>query len=364
MRRDTTASSRPFTSKQVHPDVYKARKAANDFIWSKDLEPHCVRKKEILQAHPEIQTLMGHCPRTKYVVVASVLFQIAMCAVVKDLSFWPLLFLTYAVSGTLNHSMALGIHEISHNLAFKSPLFNKLLGIFGNMQMGIPSASLFKRYHLEHHKYQGEHIVDVDIPTRFEALLFTSIPGKLVWCFLQPAFYSLRPMFTNPKKPGLWELVNAVVVFGFDAIIYMAFGWRAVFYLVIGTLLGLGLHPIAGHFIAEHVVFEDGFETYDYIGPLNFITYNVGYHNEHHDFPNIPGSRLPQLRAMAPEFYENLPTYTSWTMVLVNFIFRSDMSLFRRVKRQALSEADRKALNDREESAHAAAAASIFKSPF
>lgn len=33
-------------------------------------------------------------------------------------------------------------------------------------------------------------------------------------------------------------------------------------------------------------------------GIWNLFTYNVGHHNEHHDFPRIPGSRLPALRAM------------------------------------------------------------------
>jgi len=113
-------------------------------------------------------------------------------------------------------------------------------------------------------------------------------------------------------------------------------GAGALAYLFAGSILGLGLHPLAGHFIAEHFEFVSGQETYSYYGPLNWFTYNVGYHNEHHDFPKVPGRMLPKVREIcksSPEFYENLPHYDSWVKVLIGFIFYENMTCFCRVKR-------------------------------
>jgi len=291
------------------------------------------------------------CPYLKYSVALMLALQLALASVVSvyAMPIWYFLLLTYAVGGTINHALMLAIHEISHNLAFKSAMANRILGLVANLPIGLPCASTFRRYHLEHHKYQGEDGVDVDVPLWIEAWLFKSTLGKFIWCILQPVFYSFRPMVLNPKKPGVWEAVNFATTLSSDAIIYYTLGPRALLYLVLGSLLGMGLHPVAGHFIAEHYVFRPGQETYSYYGWLNLLTFNVGYHNEHHDFPNIPGSRLPQLKATAPEFYHHLPYYTSWTAVIACFILNADISGFCRVKRSLLSKEDKLELKNRDD---------------
>ncbi|KOB64204.1 putative dihydroceramide desaturase [Operophtera brumata] len=72
--------------------------------------------------------------------------------------------------------------------------------------------------------------------------------------------------------------------------------------------MAMGVHPVAG------------FETYSYYGPLNWITFNVGYHNEHHDFPAVPGSRLPE--------------HDSWSGVLYDFVTDPDIGPYARIKRK------------------------------
>lgn len=82
-------------------------------------------------------------------------------------------------------------------------------------------------------------------------------------------------------------------------------------------------------------MFAEGFETYSYYGPLNKITWNVGYHNEHHDFPAVAGSKLPLLKKIAAEFYDDLPSHGSWLKVIYDFITDSTISPYSRIKRKS-----------------------------
>lgn len=245
---------------------------------------------------------MGSDHTIAYFVVAMVATQLVSAYMLRESSIPFILLVGYFWGGIINHSMTLAIHEISHNLAFghSRPKANRALAIFGNLALGIPYAVMFKKYHLEHHKYQGDDELDVDIPSRLEAKLFRRTFTKFLWVLLQPLFYALRPLFLRPKPLTHLEVINFSVQALFDGVVLYTMGWRSLFYLITGTLLAMGCHPVAGHFISEHYMFKKGYETYSYYGPLNWITFNVGYHNEHHDFPNIPGWKLPQVSHFVP----------------------------------------------------------------
>ncbi|GAB6031708.1 hypothetical protein CHUAL_009457 [Chamberlinius hualienensis] len=317
-----------------------AHVSRSDFEWVYTEEPHASRRKEILKKYPQVRELMGHDPRLQMAVLGMVLLQFISLYLIREAS-WPTIFiLGYCFGGVINHALMLAIHEIAHNLAFGhgNPLANRAFGMLANLPIGVPMSISFKKYHLEHHKFQGIDGFDTDIPTELEGKLFYNTATKLLWVILQPFFYALRPFCVYPKPPSLLEFINLTAQLGFDAFIYYLWGIKPVVYLVAGSLLAMGLHPVAGHFISEHYVFQKGYETYSYYGILNLVTLNVGYHMEHHDFPYISGFRLPELKKIAGEYYDNLPQHNSWVKVIYEFITNPDIGPYSRVKRRKVPE--------------------------
>ena len=47
----------------------------------------------------------------------------------------------------------------------------------------------------------------------------------------------------------------------------------------------------------------------------NLLFSNTGYHNEHHTFPSVPGCRLPEITAAAPEAFKPTENPTPWAVL-------------------------------------------------
>lgn len=329
-----------------------------DFDWADDYHTHNRRRAIILKKYPEIRKLMTYDPVFKWKVLAMVAAQIISFVLLSSVSsFWVFFISAYFFGGVINHSLTLAIHDISHNQAYGygRPLANRLFGMVANLPMGIPTSVTFKKYHADHHAFLGKQ-ADTDLPTEWEGRFFNTSPRKILWLILNPLFYAIRPMVVSPKPIEALEVLNLIVQFSFDYVIVRYLGWHILLYMILSSLVCMGLHPIAGHFLSEHYVFfyEEDYleklrvhqkelsekllvpETFSYYGPWNLLTYNVGYHVEHHDFPNIPSSLLPEVRRIAAEFYEPLCYHTSWTRALLRYILDPRMGPFARIRRKEL----------------------------
>jgi len=309
-----------------------------DFHLAKHDQPHPERTRAILKAHPEVRALMQKNPYTALIMVGVLVLQTGIAYSMGQLgwSYWWVSFLlAYGIGAFANHCMFVIIHDATHNLVFTSKTWNKMVAIFADLPNLFPSAMGFNVYHLKHHAHQGDYEFDADLANDWEArLIGNKWYGKAFWLAMFPFFQLTRP----PRLKSIvmwskWSFVNLFFSVSYVAAIIYFCGFPGLLYLVFSFFLSIGLHPVGARWIQEHYTYNMDQETASYYGPINILALNVGYHNEHHDFPSIPWNNLPKLKAMAPEYYDNLKYHTSWVKLLFQFLFDERYSLFSRVIR-------------------------------
>lgn len=310
---------------------------AQDFQWVSYENPHLQRMRQILSRHPEIKQFCGSYPLTALYALFLVGLQLAAGIWISNQPWWIFLLVAYFVGGTVNHALYVIIHECTHHLVFKSSLLNRLLALFCNLPQFVPGAMPFFKYHMLHHSHQAEYDYDADLAGLREAAWVGNSRLKkaalifwfgLVQGLLRPSRLEKVPFYDK------WFVLNFILQAGFLVVVYLYFGLWPLAYFFLSTIFALGLHPLGGRWIQEHYVLQGGNqETYSYYGPLNKLCFNMGYHNEHHDFMRVPWPYLPKVKKIAAEYYESLIFYRSWLWVLWKFIFDPHITLQNRVAR-------------------------------
>jgi len=290
----------------------------------------------MLAAHPELRDLAGPYPLSALWTLLLVAAQIGLAIAVGHRSWIIWAPAAYIIGATIDHALWALIHDTCHNLVFRSRTANRLVAILANFPLVVPGAISFGKYHLLHHRHMGDLEFDAGIPGPTEArVIGQSGIKKAAWIGGTIVVQGVvRP--SRMKKVTLldgWTIVNIVVqVAAMVLLVYVA-GFAPLKYLLMSTVFAIGLHPLGARWIQEHFALVPGQETYSYYGPLNKVSFNVGYHNEHHDIVTIPWPRLPRVRAAAPEFYDGLHSYASWTTLLLHFLRDRNITLFNAIVR-------------------------------
>jgi sphingolipid delta-4 desaturase len=308
-------------------------------FFQSDLEhPHGGRARAIMRAHPEVRQLMVRNRWTALIALSIVALQTGLAYWFGKLGFgywWLSLIVAYFVGAFADHANYVIIHDATHNLIFRRKTWNILVAILADLPNLTAGAMGFRVYHLKHHTHQGDYEHDADLANHWEArLVGNKWYRKALWLMFFPVFQLTRP----PRLKAItmrdrWFMLNLLGAAIYDVGVIYFLGWAGFLYLALSSFFSIGLHPVGARWIQEHYTNDPDQETYSYYGPINRLCLNMGYHNEHHDLPSIPWHNLPRLRAMAPEFYENLKFHPSWTRLLFQFIFDKRYSLYSRIER-------------------------------
>ena len=169
-----------------------------DFIWKTDKNNwHNKRADEMRKKYGQkIAQLEGADPNSiYYFILMSVshwLVSVAVATYFGD-SYWKIAIAGWLLGGYWAVAGGLAMHEAAHQLVFKGRWGSFLAGIVGEMPLFVPAFKTFQHYHLPHHSYvtiepderniressmdpSRKPTFDLDLPTRFEAWLFSHSP--------------------------------------------------------------------------------------------------------------------------------------------------------------------------------------------
>ena len=280
----------------------------------------------------EIKSLQGPWVGSFFWIVALVVAQITIASVLSDLGFWTQAIFAWFLGAFLSHGLMVLSHESSHNLIFKSSSLNRLAGILCDFGILLPNAMAFRKFHLLHHLHLGDPCRDPDIVSMFEKKwVGNGALRKFLWIVFLGLSQALRPV----KSPEVaffdrYVVANIAVQCLVIVLIWHFVGTGALVYMTLSTFLALGPHVLGGRWIAEHYGLSKKRATYSYYGKLNGLMFNMGFHTEHHDFPNIPWIHLPKLREISPEQYRNLQSRNSYLGLIFTFVASSSWGLHSR----------------------------------
>ena len=192
------------------------------------------------------------------------------------------------------------------------------------MPLGAPAAIAFRYQHLLHHRYLGETGFpdgrDTQAPTPKEiAFVGRSSVRKFLSFTFGRFFFKQRAANTPPRD--FWLVANLAACVLTDVGIVAVAGPRPLVYLVLSSLIAFG--PSRARRPPRRGAFDHpGRSAHELLlRLLNRVSFDVGYHVEHHDFPAVPWRRMRQLRAMAHEHYDGLAYVASWGNLMAMYFF-------------------------------------------
>ena len=235
-----------------------------------------------------------------------VITQFGLAAILAGQPWWGALLSAICFGAFITHRLNVIIHECAHNLVFRSTSLNKALAIFANLPAMVPGAIGFRHFHLLHHRFAGQPGLDADIAPTWEIRLVGRIAWrKLLWLIAMPFVYTVaHPLQVRQRLPiDFWFIANVVFVLAAAVVVVLLAGWTGFAYLALSSYFAVGPHPTGAHILQEHIIFDGCYETSSYYGPINAISGNIGFHVEHHDFANVPGSKIVDLHRMASTYY-------------------------------------------------------------
>jgi sphingolipid delta-4 desaturase len=334
------------------------RRAADDARYHNEL------RRRVLEAHPEAANLIGPDWRTALFLAGMLAAQWTMAWAVSKTTWWIVFLVALTFGQTLYHSVGVLVHENAHRLIFRNAKARFVCDLLiESIQTSFGAQLIYQHNHITSHHarlgdYEGDYehedayyvnarrLYRAQHPIRYRLmsigiLILHLAPFAIVtdmfflptlmgrWTGLPSRDKARKTGASRPSRGELWFFFSYSIAVQLG--LYLCFGFLGWLYQVwtMSLVLSRWGASIRGQILSEHYGEDSEHPTRSTYWWGNWIFYNIGYHVEHHSLSNVPWTKLPKLRAMAPEIFNisnELNYYGFWWKQV-----KADFTLPRRI---------------------------------
>ncbi|MGR3715095.1 MAG: fatty acid desaturase [Shimia sp.] len=300
---------------------------------------HNEMRKQALAAHPELADLAGTQPLTVLALPILLAVHWGIAWLVSDQPIWVIGVTALLIGQLVYHSASSLIHETCHKLIFRAPAPKLAFDLALEFILTSYGKQLtYQHQHVtSHHPFVGDYENDYEhedicaLQARqsvFRAhptwqpfltaltLFIHALPLGSVFLAgqIMPRIYLVlsgrpnrdpQPRFSGTRATAREMRPYIGASLASNLLMLALLGPWALLYHIWSLSLFLGKLGITnlGQSLSEHPGDDLESPTRSTYGPINWLLFNTGFHNEHHSFPNVPWTRLPVLRRTAPEVF-------------------------------------------------------------
>lgn len=299
---------------------------------------HNQMRRQVIGRHAQARRLAGPNPWTALAVPVLLGIHWGVAWLVSGSNILVCFLAAFFVGQVVIHSAGALVHETAHRLIFKGNLAKLLFDLSLEVILGSFSKQLtYQHQHVSsHHPFIGNYERDYEhedicsfnarrkllstSPTTQRMLTLVTLAlhlmpfGFLISDEVMPRLYRVASGQvvsdtarhignSNPTTYERWLFIAVSLLA--NAMLFWLFGFWGWLYHNWSLSLFLGKFGVTnlGQSLSEHEGDDESNPTYSDYRITNLLFFNTGYHNEHHTFPNVPWTRLPMLRKIAPDVF-------------------------------------------------------------
>lgn len=253
----------------------------------------------------------------------------------------------YPIGMFMAVAVAVMAHNHNHLPIWRNSKLNALTDYWITVFYGFPAFAWIPTHNANHHQYNnklGDYTITYRVTEKNHLLSLVSYPSISGYYQQKAIAAFLREQWRENRARFFHCIAQYVVLFAFIGVALLIDWRKAIYFVIIPQQFALFVILIFNYVQHVHADEESGFDhSRNFVGFLNVMLFNNGYHTVHHERAGLHWSLTPEAHAkVADKIDPVLNERSFWWYIFRAYFLAPLMPRFKTIsKRQARIERER-----------------------